>query len=231
MEDEIKSLRSVLSHVLNSGTRPNAAYPNNSPSFNERDFSHSSARTSERHARRYIDNPLPTNENDILSPLLHESRSSDKMQFVPGYLENSHLNGHMNGAYCPPENEANDSDIMQMEKETLKLRQELQDMKDSTQKADSKIQECVATSDYRLFVHPKIHFLFCFTVSSTPSSLCKIRCPIRLQRLSTIARRLQLTANQAKTDRNHKVNCKLCHIFKRSHRKCCQPARLPLQDR
>lgn len=150
MEDEIKSLRSALSHVLNGGSRQNVAYTHNSPSFNEREFSHSSIRSGERHARRYlnIDHPVvPTNDNDILSPLNplpHESRSADKLQYVPGYLENLHLNGHANGgAYGAPESEANDSDIMQMEKETLKLRQELQDLKDSKQKADSKIQECV----------------------------------------------------------------------------------------
>lgn len=150
MEDEIKSLRSALTHVLNSNSRQNIAYPHNSPSFNERDFSHSSsARTVERHARRYvnIDNALSPKDNDILSPsplnaMPHENRSAEKLQYVPGYLENLHLNGHANGAYCAPaENEANDSDIMQMQKETLKLRQELQDMKDSKQKADFKIQE------------------------------------------------------------------------------------------
>ncbi|XP_037030701.1 uncharacterized protein LOC119070455 isoform X1 [Bradysia coprophila] len=147
MEDEIKSLRSALSHVLNSGSRQNVAYPHHSPSFNERDFSHSSVRSGERHTRRYlnIDHPVSANENDILSPLNplpHDSRSAEKLQYVPGYLENVHLNGHANGgAYCVPESEANDSDIMQMEKETLKLRQELQDMKDSKQKADSKIQD------------------------------------------------------------------------------------------
>lgn len=148
MEDEIKSLRSALSHVLSSGSRQNVAYPHNSPSFNERDFSHSSVRSGERHARRYlnIDHPVQPNDNDILSPLNplpHENRSGDKLQYVPGYLDNLHLNGHANGgAYCAPENEANDSDIMQMEKEKeiLKLRQELQDIK---QKADTKIQECV----------------------------------------------------------------------------------------
>lgn len=147
MDDEIKSLRSVLSHVLNNGTRQNVPfYPMNSTSFNERDFSHSSVRSGERHSRRYIDNAAMPNENEILSPmnpLPHENRSSDKMQYVPGYLENLHLNGHVNGGgvYSTPENEANDSDIMQMEKETLKLRKELQDVMDSKQKADSKIIE------------------------------------------------------------------------------------------
>lgn len=141
MEDEIKSLRSVLSHVLNNGARQNVGYQLNSPSFNEREFSHSSARTSERHSRRYmnIDNAAIPSENDILAP--HENRSADKMQYVPGYLENLHLNGHVNGVYSTPENEANDSDIMQMEKETFKLRKELQDLMDSKQKADSKIME------------------------------------------------------------------------------------------
>lgn len=143
MEDEIKSLRSVLSHVLNNGTRQNVpAYPMNSPSFNDREFSHSSARSGERHSRRYlnIDNAsCVPHENEILSP--HENRSTDQMQYVPGYIDNLHLNGHTNGVYSTPENEANDSDIMRMEKETLKLRKELQDVMDSKQKADSKIME------------------------------------------------------------------------------------------
>lgn len=142
MEDEIKSLRSVLSHVLNNGGRPNVAYPLNSTSFSEREFSHSSARSAgERNSRRYLNNDNPTipNENDILLP--HENRGSDKIQYVPGYLDNLHLNGHGNGGVYTPENEANNSDIMQMEKETLKLRMELQDLMDSKLKADSKIME------------------------------------------------------------------------------------------
>lgn len=145
MEDELKSLRSVLSHVLNNGGRQNVTFPLNSPSFNEREFSHSSARHSgERHSRRYlnIENATIPNENEILlNQLPHDNRSADKLQYVPGYLDNLHLNGHANGVYCTPENEANDSDIMHMEKETLKLRKELQDLMDSKQKADSKIME------------------------------------------------------------------------------------------
>ncbi len=151
MEDEIMSLRSLLSLVLNNGSRQNIAYPLNSSSFNEREFLHSSARSSERHPRRYsnVNDAVAPNENEILSPLHplpHENRSSDKMHFVPGYLDNLHLNGHVNGAYSTPENEASDSDIMQREKETFKLRKELQDVKDSKQKADSKIQEYVANT-------------------------------------------------------------------------------------
>lgn len=147
MEDEIKSLRSVLSHVLNNGPGPrqNVAYPLNSPSFNEREFSHSSTRSAERHSRRYsnIENAGIPNDNEILSPLNvlpHESRSSEKISYVP-YLENLHMNGHVNGVYSTPVTDANSSDIMQMEKETLKLRKELQDLMDSKQKADSKIVE------------------------------------------------------------------------------------------
>ncbi|KAJ6637233.1 hypothetical protein Bhyg_09963 [Pseudolycoriella hygida] len=144
MEDEIKSLRSVLSHVLNNGPRPNVGYPINSPTFNDREFAHSST----RHSRRFLnldyatvnDNtPIP-NENEFLlplNPLTHENRGSDKVQY--GYGDGVHVNGHANGVYAATENEANDSDIMQMEKETLKLRKELQDLMDSKQKADSKI--------------------------------------------------------------------------------------------
>lgn len=150
MEDEIKSLRSVVSHVLNNAARQNVPYPMNSPTFNEREFSHSSARSGDRHPRRClninygtVNNDSAANDNEMLAamnPLPHENRSSDKIQYGPGYLDNVHLNGHVNGMYNAPENESN-SDIMQMEKETLKLRKELQDLMDSKQKADSKIIE------------------------------------------------------------------------------------------
>lgn len=159
MEDEIKSLRSVLSHVLNNGARQNIPYPIASPSFNEREFSHSSARSGDRHPRRCLnlnygtinnDGVVIPNENEILTPLnplTHDGRNSDKMQYLPGYIDNVHLNGHVNGIYNAPENDANDSDIMQMEKETLKLRKELQDLMDSKSKADSKIIEYVHNFD------------------------------------------------------------------------------------
>lgn len=168
MEDEIKELRSLVFHVLNNGSnRQNVGYPINS-SFNERDFSHSSTHSCERHSRRFlnIENPVSPNENEILLPMTHlphSNRSSDKMQFVPGYLENSPLHGHMNGVYATP-NDVNDSD-MQKEKETLKLRKEIQDLRDSKQKADSKIHEYVqSTGAEPIFLHEatnnkKIFFL------------------------------------------------------------------------
>lgn len=149
MEDEIQSLRSVLTQALSNTARQNVGYQMNS-TFNEREFSRSSGRSADRPKRHSMslnygtinnENPMIPHQSDILTPMnqpSHESRKPDKGNYL-GYSDNVHLNGHVNGIYTTPENEHSNSDIMQMEQETLKLRKELQDVLDSKQLSDSKI--------------------------------------------------------------------------------------------
>lgn len=192
MEDEIKTLRSYITHAFNSGARSSNTYHQpiqQTGSFNERDYSRGGAvhhqqpaPSQHRHNRQNLnlnygvinqDESFPT-ENDLVRPMnqhFNDIRKAEKLTNSNGKLnsyvssptstENSNqqfVNNNQNNISSvansssrassfsaeqsdygtPAEHE--DGHIVQMEKDTLELRRELQDALASKKHAENKIQ-------------------------------------------------------------------------------------------
>lgn len=157
MEDEIKSLRTLLTHFLQATTssantppRPSSSgyhHPlQNSQSFNERDYSGGRPnRTANRSTLNLhygtisnhedTDLGFPT-EDDIILPMnqqFNDIRKAEKLKY-------SQSNGkHSRESSEHHEATTSDGHIVQMEKDTLELRRELQDALAGKKQAENKV--------------------------------------------------------------------------------------------
>lgn len=157
MEDEIKSLRALLTHFLQataaSQSPPRASssgynHPlQNSQSFNERDYS-GGRQTANRLAHRSslninygtisnhddVDLGFPT-EDDIILPMnqqFNDIRKAEKLKY-------SQSNGKHSRESVDHDAPTSDGHIVQMEKDTLELRRELQDALAGKKQAENKV--------------------------------------------------------------------------------------------
>lgn len=160
LEDEVKSLKSVLAHSLNVGRlSPSSIAANLNNSFgNERVFMRQSSNYSnrnsshdrqKRHSLGINYNPiLPDDsnimngggigsENELNQDQLNELLKNEQNIYVNGNVGNPDI---MNGGYIDGENDLNDGTLVQMEKDNLELRRELQDALANKKHADKKIQ-------------------------------------------------------------------------------------------
>lgn len=155
LEEEMKSLKGLLAHSLNAGrVSPGAVATNLSNSFgNERAFMRQSSNYSNRnssHDRQkrhslginysaiHAEDGLPLNggENEINQEQLNELLKGEQNLYVNG---NASVRELMNGAYIDGEGDLNDGTLVQMEKDNLELRRELQDALATKKQADKKI--------------------------------------------------------------------------------------------
>lgn len=165
LEDELKSLRSLLSQSLNFG-RTNAVVstPTNN-SFGgvvdrgfirqNADLRNYSSDRSKRHSLnlhygtinqedRALSSPLFHNDIDHVQKQFHELLKTDELKYNmnggsgnnDGYLKNNIQNGHHSASV----RDGNDGQLLQMEKDNLELRRELQDALATKKHADTKIQ-------------------------------------------------------------------------------------------
>lgn len=163
LEDEIKSLRSLLSHSLNFGrtnqmlTATNTfnhdrgflrASPGlrNSPSDKQKRHSFSLNYGTINQEEAGLNSPLFHNETDILQPMqdqFNELLKGEKLKYglKGGKTDDMHgTNKLQNGHYISSDNDGNDGQLLQMEKDNLELRRELQDALANKKHADNKIQ-------------------------------------------------------------------------------------------
>lgn len=178
MEDEIKSLRALLSHVLNTTNIPRPYHPlQHTASFNERDFARASMspqpqqqphRPSHRQSLNlnygtinHDDTLGFATEQDIIRPMhqqFNDIRKAEKLKYsqnngkhvfgsAAAVSSENHQTrpasfggaGDSTNYATQAEHEQNDGHIVQMEKDTLGLRRELQDALASKKSAESKI--------------------------------------------------------------------------------------------
>lgn len=166
LEDEIKSLRSLLSHSLNFGRSnqmmtPTNAFNNdrsflrttpglrNSPGDRQKRHSFSLNYGTINQEDGILNSPLFHNETDILQPMqdqFNELLKGEKLKYGingestdDGHVKNKVPNGH----YTSSESDGNDVQLLQMEKDNLELRRELQDALANKKHADNKIQAYV----------------------------------------------------------------------------------------
>lgn len=180
MEEEIKSLRTLLSHVLNTSTRSPPFNPTHNSSTN-RDYSNTSRQSNHRNAtetNRQKRTSLNLNyggideTNDfpvemlmhINQPQYNDLRKSDQNQFVQhngrqyGMISgengscisnNRTIDSNSSHLYTQQQQQQqressneqhNDDNIVQMEKETLELRRELQETIANQKRAEKKAQ-------------------------------------------------------------------------------------------
>lgn len=189
MEDEIKTLRSYITHALNTLPPPRSssnAYHHHhqqaaaaqqihqTNSFNERDFGRPG--TLPRHNRQNLnlnygiinqDETFPT-ENDLVRPMNQEFkdiRKAEKLKYTQNtngklssyvslspsstdqqFVNNTSAVNSRASSFSTDQNEYGtpaeheDGHIVQMEKDTLELRRELQDALASKKHAENKIQ-------------------------------------------------------------------------------------------
>lgn len=153
LEDEVKMLKGVLSHFLSYG------HANSNPSFNasmplnvtaDRNFQrlNSTNRTSispnDTQTRRSFPLKYGTiNQDSDCDPLeqiqqqFSEMLNDDNVNF-----NRSNIAQHANDEiYTNTANDNHECTIVQMEKDNLELRRELQDARASNKQADKKIQE------------------------------------------------------------------------------------------
>lgn len=153
LEDEVKMLKNLVSHFLNIGHANTSATSHQTSALNtsDRNFlrqnsaNRTSVSTNESQNRNSFSLKYGTlsqeDDNDPLRPI--------QQQFNELLKEDNHNFNRNNIAQHPNDdiyttNTANDnheSTIVQMEKDNLELRRELQDARASNKQADKKIQE------------------------------------------------------------------------------------------
>lgn len=151
LEDEVKSLKSLVSHFLNFG-HANSNVTCNQLNASERNFirqnssNRPSVSPSGSQKRRSFPLKYGTvnqdeDNGDILRPmqqhfneLLNESDSQN-------FNRNHIAQHHKDDSYASTTNDSHESTIVQMEKDNLELRRELQDARATNKQADKKIQE------------------------------------------------------------------------------------------
>lgn len=165
LEEEIKSLRTIITHALNvvrtNSVQPSPSNPIDRPYM--RQNSNTAAMRTSPHDRQkrhslclnygtinqddsYINASglIYPNENDIVQPMqeqFNELLKGEKLKYLNGGADNNMDDAHQhNGIYDSTENNMNDGTIVQMEKDNLELRRELQDALANKKYADQKIQ-------------------------------------------------------------------------------------------
>lgn len=163
LEDELKSLRSLLSQSLNFGRTNATATPTNN-SFagvgdrgfirHNADLRNYSNDRSKRHSLNLhygiinqedgvLSSPLFHNDIDHVQKQFNEILKTDELNYnmnggpgKDGYTKNNVQNGH----HSVSARDVNDGQLLQMEKDNLELRRELQDALATKKHADTKIQ-------------------------------------------------------------------------------------------
>lgn len=192
MEEEIKSLRTLLSHVLNTSTRSPLTFNPAHNSSTNRDYNNTSRQSNRsvtetnRQKRTSLNinyggidetNDFPVEMLMTLGaqPQYNDSRKSDQNQFVQhnGRQYGMHSGENQNGSCINSNNrtidsnssqhlyvqqqqqhresneqQQNDDHIVQMEKETLELRRELQETLANQKRAEKKAQTLVHNYSY-----------------------------------------------------------------------------------
>lgn len=166
LEDEIKSLRSLLSHTLNFGRTNPVITPSNSFST-DRNFMRQTSNLRNTNGDRQkrhsfslnygtinqddggLNGPLFHSETDILQPMqeqLNELIKGEKLKYgINGAAtDDTHSKNKLqNGHYPSDDGVVNDLQLLQMEKDNLELRRELQDAIANKKHADNKIHAYV----------------------------------------------------------------------------------------
>lgn len=159
MEEEIKSLRALLSHVINTSSRASPFIPAHNSSSNHDYTSRQQSNRSESSSSRHKRSSLNLNYGGIdetndypVEMLMHikpTQYSNDPRNNGRSYTtENGSANQTMDSNTVPShnvyatqaENEQNDNHLVQMEKETLQLRRELQETIANQKRAEKKAQ-------------------------------------------------------------------------------------------
>lgn len=155
LEDEVKTLKSIVSHLLNYSGNSNSGTPynqsNQSTPLNDRKFLRQNSSTrpslspSDAQKRRSI--PPKFNQDDDIdllrpiqqqfSELLKEDNLNFNRNIIAQQQQHSNDDIYANAAH----NESQECNIVQMEKDNLELRRELEDARASNKQADKKIQE------------------------------------------------------------------------------------------
>lgn len=156
LEDEVKMLKSLVSHFLSFGghsnsntpfNQSNQSTPLNAPDRNfhrQNSANRSSISPSDSQKRRSFPLKYGTinqeDDNDLLRPIqqqFNELLKEDNLN-----LNRNNIVQHAKDEiYVNLTNENNDCTIVQMEKDNLELRRELEDARASNKQADKKIQE------------------------------------------------------------------------------------------
>lgn len=152
LDDEVKMLKGVLSHFFNFGhTSSNSAFNGTMPSnAADRNFPPQNAtnRTSispnDSQKRRNFPLKYGTinqdSDCDPLEPIQQQFTELLKEENL-NFNRNSMAQHSKDDNYTNTDNENHDCTIVQMEKDNLELRRELQDARASNKQADKKIQE------------------------------------------------------------------------------------------
>ncbi|XP_031631656.1 myb-like protein D isoform X2 [Contarinia nasturtii] len=162
LEDEVKTLKSIVSHLLNYNGNSNSSTPynqsNQSTPFNvvDRNFLRQNSSTrpslSPSDAQKRRSFPQKFNQDDdteLLRPIqqqFNELLKEDNLNFGRNNIaqQQQHPN---DGIYAnATNNESHESNFVQIEKDNLELRRELEDARASNKQADKKIQDL----EYRL---------------------------------------------------------------------------------
>lgn len=153
LEDEVKTLKSIVSHLLNFGAHSNSSTPynqsNQSTPLNVPDRSFHRQNSSNRPSLSPNDGQKRRNfpakfsqddDNDLLRPIqqqFNELLKEDNLNFN----RNNIAQQSKDDLYTNTVNDSHDNTIVQMEKDNNELRRELEDARASNQQADQKIQE------------------------------------------------------------------------------------------
>lgn len=153
LDDEVKTMKNIVSHLLNFGGHSNSSIPFNQPNqptplnASDRSFlrQNSSNRTSispnDSQKRRSF--PVKYNQDDDMDLLRPTQQQFNEL------LKEDNLNFNRNNIaqhskddiYANTANDTNDPNIVQMEKDNLELRRELEDARATNKQADKRIQE------------------------------------------------------------------------------------------
>lgn len=146
LEEEVHTLKTLCSHLMNVGPANHSSSMNigtqSTPTIGSENIIHRQNSTSNhlsKQKRRSLclnyENVIPDFNSDMLRPM------QQKFNDMLVKDANTNFNRSHNNQYANAENENNDITIIQMEKDNLDLRRELQDTRASKKQADKKIQE------------------------------------------------------------------------------------------
>lgn len=146
LEEEVKALKTLCSHLMNVGPANRSSSMNigtqSTPTIASDNIINRQISTSNhlpKQKRRSLclnyENVIPDFNNDMLRPM------QQKFNDMLIKDENTNFNRSPNDQYANAENENHDITIIQMEKDNIDLRRELQDTRASKKQADKKIQE------------------------------------------------------------------------------------------
>lgn len=146
LEEEVQTLKTLCSHLMNVEQANHSTSMNigtQSTPTNASDTIINRYNSTSNHLSKQkrhslclnYENMVPDLNNDMLRPM------QQKFNDMLIKDENTNFNRSHNDQYANAENENHDLTIIQMEKDNLDLRRELQDTRDSKKQADKRIQE------------------------------------------------------------------------------------------